>query len=68
MAKQTPRNFTRYQVRVDRKIVHGGITQRPLEERYAEHLRTWPKATVTKVGPKVTEETARKWERDKGYT
>ena len=63
-----PRNFIRYQVRNKRKIVHGGITERPLEERLAEHQQKWLKATIKQVGPKVTEETARKWEKDKGYS
>lgn len=63
-----PRKFTRYQVRVNRKIVHGGITERPLEERLAEHQQKWPKATIKQVGPKVTEQTARKWEQEKGYS
>ena len=63
-----PRNYTRYEVRVSRKIVHGGITNRPLEERAAEHIRTWPNGKVTKVGSKVTEEGAREWEKKKGYS
>ena len=63
-----PRKFTRYQVRSKRKIVHGGITERTLEERLSEHRQEWPNATITKVGPKVTEETARKWEKDEGYS
>lgn len=63
-----PRKFIRYQVRNKRKIVHGGITERPLEERLAEHRLKWPKCTIKQVGPKVTEETAQKWEKDKGYT
>lgn len=68
MAKQAPRTFTRYQVRVNRVIVHGGITERTVEQRLAEHQRKWPEATISKVGPKVTEDTARKWEKAKGYT
>jgi hypothetical protein len=66
--KQSPRNFTRYVVRVQRKIVHGGIAERPLEEREAEHKVEWPSSSVKKVGPKVTEKTAREWERKKGYS
>ena len=66
--KQNPRNFTRYVVRVQRKIVHGGITERPLEERVAEHKGKWPSGSVNKVGPKVTEKTAREWEKKKGYS
>ena len=63
-----PRTFTRYEVRVGRTKVHGGITERPLEDRAAEHAKTYPGSKVTKVGPKVTEETARQWEKDKGYS
>ena len=62
-----PRNFIRYQVRVKGKIVHGGITERPLEERFVEHQQEWPKATIKQVGPKVTEQTALDWEKKKGY-
>ena len=68
MPKQRPRNYRRYVVRAKRKIVHGGITERPLEEREAEHKRKWPNARVSQVGPAVTEETARKWEKEHGYS
>jgi len=68
MGKQSPRNFTRYVVKVGNTIKHGGITERPLEERAGEHLAKWPGAHVNKVGPKVTEETAREWEKKKGYS
>ncbi len=68
MGIQAPRDYARYQVRVNHKIVHGGITTRTLEERLAEHQATWPNATISKVGPKVTEDTARQWEKDKGYS
>ena len=63
-----PRTFTRYEVRVGRKKVHGGITERPLDQRAAEHKRKYPGVKVTKVGPKVTEKSARQWEKDKGYS
>ena len=62
-----PRSHARYQVRVKGKIVHGGITERSVEERLAEHRQKWPNATIKQVGPRVTEDTARKWEEDKGY-
>ena len=64
MPKQKPRDTIRYNLRQGRKIVHKGITKRPLEERLAEHQTKYPGATISKVGPKVTEDTARKWERD----
>ena len=66
--KQAPRDFTRYLVKDGNKILHGGITERPLEERAGEHLRKWPNAHVIPVGPKVTEKTAREWEDEKGYS
>lgn len=66
--KQSPRNYTRYVVKVKNKNVHGGITERPLEERAAEHKAKWSNARVTKVGPKVTEKTAREWEKKHGYS
>ena len=66
--KQNPRNFTRYVVKIGNTIKHGGITERPLEERAVEHKGKWPSGSVKKVGPKVTEKTAREWEKDKGYS
>lgn len=66
--KQAPRNFTRSIVRVRNKNVHGGVTERPLDERVAEHERRWPNCRVQQIGPKVTEKTARKWEREHGYS
>ena len=66
--KQVPQNFTRYIVKVKNKNVHGGITERPLEERTKEHQKKWPNCRVVKAGPKVSEETAREWEEEHGYS
>ncbi len=66
-ANQKPWNHARYEVRVGRKKVHGEITT-DLARRTGEHQRNRPSAKVTKVGPKVAEDTARQWERDKGYS
>ena len=66
--KRRPRTFTRYVVKLGNKTVYGGITERPLKERTAEHKGKWPNSHVKKVGPKVTEETARKWEKEHGYS
>ncbi len=63
----TKRNTYKYQVRVGRKIVHGGITKDP-ERRQEEHRDEWPNAKLTIVGRRTTEEAARKWEEEKGYT
>ncbi|MCZ6860547.1 MAG: GIY-YIG nuclease family protein [Alphaproteobacteria bacterium] len=63
----TNRNTYKYQVRVGRKIVHGGITN-DLERREQEHQQEWPKAKLSQVGRRTTEKAAREWEKDKGYT
>ena len=66
MAKD--RDTYKYQVRVGRKIVHGGITNDP-ERREREHKQTYgPRAKLTKVGRKTTREGALAWERKKGYS
>ena len=64
MPKQKPRDTSRYNLRLNRKIIHKGITKRPLEERLAEHQKEHPGATISKVGPKITEDAAREWERN----
>ena len=66
MAK--PRDTYKYQVRVGRKIVHGGITN-DLLRRENEHKRTFgQRAKLSKVGRKTTRDAALAWERQKGYT
>ena len=63
----TKRDTYKDQVRVGRKIVHGGITD-DLKRREEEHQQKWPKAKLTQVGRRTTEKAGRKWEKDKGYT
>lgn len=67
MAKQR-RDTQKYVFKDGQKIVHGGITKRPLEEREAEHQQKWPKGHIVKVGRTTTEEAARDWEKEKGYS
>lgn len=62
-----PRPYTKYTVSVKGKVVHGSITT-DLERRKREHKERWPKSIVRRMGGKVTEESAREWERKKGYT
>ncbi len=62
----TKRDTFKYQVRVGRTIVHGGITN-DLKRREAEHQQKWPKAKLTQVGRRTTEAAALRWLRDKGY-
>lgn len=65
---QNFRTFDKYVMKVGNCIVHGGITKRPLNVREKEHQRKWPNAHIEKVGRKTTEEGARKWEKDNGYS
>ena len=63
-----PRDTSKYQFKIGNRVVHGGITSRPLEEREKEHQQNWPKGHIKQVGRKTTEEAARKWEKDNGYS
>ncbi len=65
MAK--PRKTYKYQFKVGNKIVHGGITN-DLERREAEHQTQWPKGHIKQVGRRTTEDAAREWEEEKGYS
>ena len=58
------RDHATYELRQGRKKVHAGITNRPLEEREAEHQAKFPGAKATKVGNMKTEAGAREWERN----
>ncbi len=62
-----PRNHYKYQYKIGNKIVHGGITK-DLERREQEHQQKWPNGHIKQVGRKTTEDAARKWEEEKGYT
>ena len=62
-----PRNTFKYQFKIGNSIVHGGITE-DLERREQEHQQDNPKGHIKPVGRKTTEEAARKWEEEKGYT
>ena len=62
------RDTYKYQFKKGNKILHGGITD-DLERREQEHQQTYGnKGHITQVGRKTTEEAARQWEKDKGYT
>ena len=62
-----PRNTYKYQYKVGRKIVHGGITD-DLERREQEHQQKWPSGHIKQVGRRTTEEAAREWEKEKDST
>ena len=61
------RIWYKYHFKIGNKIVHGGITQ-DLEDREQKHKVKWPNGHIKQVGKRTTEEAARKWERDHGYT
>ena len=63
------RDTYKYQYKIGNTIVHGGITD-DLERREQEHRqhRGWGKGHIKQVGHRTTEEAARKWEKDKGYS
>ena len=60
--KQKPRDYYRYHFKIGNTIMHSGITQ-DLARRESEHKGRWPTGHIAKVGPTVTEETAREWEK-----
>lgn len=63
-----PRDTYKYEFKVGNKKVHGGITNRPLEEREREHQQKWPKGHIKQVGHRTTEEAALQWEKENGYS
>lgn len=65
MAKK--RDTYKYYFKIGKKIVHGGITNN-LERREQEHKQKWSKGHIFQVGRCTTEEAARKWEEEKGFS
>ena len=61
------RDIYKYQFKVGNKVMHGGITNN-LERRESEHQEKWPSGHIKQVGNKTTENAARAWEKEKGYT
>jgi len=61
------RPYQRYKVHVDGEVTHGGITT-DFERRKQEHKQEYPHSIIKKVGGKVTEKTAREWEKEQGFS
>ena len=61
---RAPRDTRKYHFKSQSgKILHSGITRRPIAEREAEHRRTLAaRGYIEKVGNRTTWEAARKWE------
>ena len=61
------RDTYKYVFKAGNKIVHGGKTD-DLERREQEHQQEYPKGHIKQVGRKTTDEAARKWEKEEGYS
>lgn len=62
------RKTFKYHFKKGNTIVHGGITN-DLERREAEHKQKYGESGhIKKVGRKTTEDAARKWEKENGYS
>ena len=64
-SKQKPRKTYRYHYWWRRKVVHRGATNH-LDRREQEHMKKWPGGHIQQIGPRVTEDTALKWEQEGG--
>ena len=60
------RNTAKYHLIRSRKIVHRGITDRPLQEREREHQEEFPGSNIKQIGQRTTREKALEWEREGG--
>ncbi len=58
-----PRETYRYQYKMGNKISHVGITN-DLARREAEHQQEHPGGHIVQQGPRVTRESAERWERE----
>lgn len=61
------RDTYKYYFKLGNKIVHGGITD-DLERREQEHQQKKPNGHIFQVGRCTTEEAARDWEKEKGFS
>lgn len=59
------RDTYRYHYIQGRKVVHRGITN-DLPRREEEHRRTYGDGRIKQIGPRVTRDSARKWEQGGG--
>ena len=61
------RDTYKYHFKDGNKILHGGITD-DLERREQEHQQRYGLGHIKQVGRRTTEDAAREWEKDKGFT
>ena len=60
------RDCAKYHLIKGGKVVHRGITDRPLEDRETEHQRRFPGSHIKQIGRRTTREKALEWERSGG--
>lgn len=60
------RGTAKYHLIKNRRVVHRGITDRPLEAREREHQEEYPRSHVKQIGRRTTREKALGWERSGG--
>jgi hypothetical protein len=60
------RGTAKYHLKRGAKIVHRGITDRPLKEREQEHKARFPGTRIIQIGRRTTREKALDWERRGG--
>lgn len=60
------RDTYRYHIKCGKKILHRGITN-DLNRRHGEHKQNYGSdVTITQVGPRVSRNSALRWEREGG--
>jgi len=60
------RMTAKYHLIKNRKVVHRGITDRPLQDRAYEHQEAYPGSHIKQIGRRTTREKALEWERSGG--
>jgi len=60
------RMTAKYHLIKNRKVVHRGITDRPLQDRGYEHQEAYPGSHIKQIGRRTTREKALEWERSGG--
>lgn len=60
------RNTAKYHLIKNKKVVHRGITDRPLEDRECEHQKEYPGSNIKQIGRRTTRERALEWEKNGG--
>lgn len=63
-----PRNWYTYEFKRGNKVLHGGMTQDPIDREKRHQQDIDPKGHLKIIGKAKTEDGARKWEDDMGYS